>query len=1466
MAIRWVAALSLLLTVVTADSTFYPNLTVTSSTTALVGDFIAQGLGATTGNRTVTSATFSTSSTILSNSPSTSTSSSSVVTTSSSSSTPTPSSSSATATISSVSSPSISSTLTQLANIGTTDTANSTSIEDAARVGDTSTLTASGEALSSPSQTLQNTTTQASVIASSSSSATPTLVCSPDYDGWFGLNVSVVAAPVSSRFVKRAALLFTLNEGVLTSNGGLTAYFDATGALNIDNSIPNDARHTNDWCVMTPNVLAVGNQTVFFRSGANILDRSLTASDIAIKLEAVPQAALSTASTISSASAPTASVVSNSTASANGTGTAVPESTATSPSNSTTFPNSTSGPLSQCFNDIQSWSSASSSWFTATGSAQVSTSVSLKIYSSDSTVAYPTSAYTTLCDGFPRVSGKPIISVVTSTQSYTITSAPNYTMPRPTCGLDSIQCSEFWTSYSSCSNSSAYFIGAGLPVTTGPCAAVLGSTLCQNPFPVTKSSNSSGFCAIAADGVRLHYWPVTTVSGDLCNRTGITIKPTGPAPTAVVRGITITSPMIAVEIDSLSLLAEGLTEYQNVTQSKFDVMITLPEDQLYSGQPANHIVLNSFSFNYNDLNPGQVPWSAWTRQGEYVQRCGGYSLTRTDINPLCNHVFVDNYSPVLAAMTQVAELAPGWEDCYPLFGLWDPPTALTPVQSVIAPSAAPAAPSSTTTIAPKTSTQAPVVVTTTAVPAQAPTSAVNTPTAAPVQATSSAAAVVPASTATNADRPGQPIASSEQAQSSQQPQADSSTNVAPTSAAAQSTQLAADPQPQSSATLVAGSTLEPGSSAVVVGSTTFTALPGTSGIAVIAGGTTSTIVPVAASSAAPAVGVTPSVIAANPAPASSATVIAGQTLVPGSSAVVVGSTTFSALPSGSGVAVVANGQTSTVVPSTAGSGSEPSVVAVGSGGAAASSATVIAGQTLVAGSSAVVVGSTTFSALPSGSGVAVVADGQTSTIVPSSAASGAAAIAAGPSVVAVSSQSAGASSATILAGQTLAAGSSAVIVGSTTFTALPSGSGVAVIANGQTSTIAASAIATATGSNNALPSVVAAGSSGSGSSSVTVINGQTLAAGSSAVVVGSTTFTALPGSSGVEIIANGKTSTISPSTAGSAAGILPSVVAVGPSGPAVSTVALPQGSAESGPVTLADGQVITVAPAAASSTVITVAGANGPLTLTLNPSAVAISGQTLSAGQSIIIGGKVFSINSAGQVVDVHSDTIATGSVPGVMVVDGTTLQAAHAAQTINGEVFSVDPKGNLLLIAGSKTLTVSPQGSAIVVDGTTISQGSEPVTVGGEVFSVNAQGQLIAVSTSTIAHLPSASAIVIDGTTLAAGGEAKTINGDVFSVTPDGHLVQVLGDGDPIAGLAGMIASIVGGSGAMKDGLSTIQATSTEVDSALLTSAVAGLGSGSSTVQGASAPTSTHSGADAIAWHSKWWCIFAAAAIALYL
>jgi hypothetical protein len=101
--------------------------------------------------------------------------------------------------------------------------------------------------------------------------------------------------------------------------------------------------------------------------------------------------------------------------------------------------------------------------------------------------------------------------------------------------------------------------------------------------------------------------------------------------------------------------------------------------------------------------------------------------------------------------------------------------------------------------------------------------------------------------------------------------------------------------------------------------------------------------------------------------------IGTQTASPGGAALTQGGSTFSALPSGAGLQVVANGQIATV--SGASPSSSPVVHAGGDDGEY-----VLGGNTLTVGGKAVTSGGATFSALPDGGGVLVVSNGHTSRI------------------------------------------------------------------------------------------------------------------------------------------------------------------------------------------------------------------------------------------------------------------------------------------------------------------------------------------------------------------------------------------------------------------------------------------------------------------------------------------------------
>jgi hypothetical protein len=101
--------------------------------------------------------------------------------------------------------------------------------------------------------------------------------------------------------------------------------------------------------------------------------------------------------------------------------------------------------------------------------------------------------------------------------------------------------------------------------------------------------------------------------------------------------------------------------------------------------------------------------------------------------------------------------------------------------------------------------------------------------------------------------------------------------------------------------------------------------------------------------------------------------IGTQTASPGGAALTQSGSTFSALPSGAGLQVIANGQTVTVPG--ASPASSPVVHAGENNGEY-----ILEGNTLAVGGQALTSGGATFSALPDGSGVLVVSNGHTSRI------------------------------------------------------------------------------------------------------------------------------------------------------------------------------------------------------------------------------------------------------------------------------------------------------------------------------------------------------------------------------------------------------------------------------------------------------------------------------------------------------
>ncbi|KAM0697226.1 hypothetical protein Q7P36_003297 [Cladosporium allicinum] len=161
--------------------------------------------------------------------------------------------------------------------------------------------------------------------------------------------------------------------------------------------------------------------------------------------------------------------------------------------------------------------------------------------------------------------------------------------------------------------------------------------------------------------------------------------------------------------------------------------------------------------------------------------------------------------------------------------------------------------------------------------------------------------------------------------------------------------------------------------------------------------------------------------------------IGTQTVGPGGDAVTRGGSVYSALPSGSGLRVVADGQTSTITAAVL------PVVAVAQGSGSANDY-VVGDNTLTAGGPAITSDGNIMSALPAGSGVRIAANGQTTT-VPAAALPDSVTLRTGDS-----------EDEYIFAGNTLSAGDTALDFAGVTYSALKSGSGIIIIAEDSTST------------------------------------------------------------------------------------------------------------------------------------------------------------------------------------------------------------------------------------------------------------------------------------------------------------------------------------------------------------------------------------------------------------------------------
>ncbi|EMD00676.1 hypothetical protein BAUCODRAFT_20732 [Baudoinia panamericana UAMH 10762] len=262
-----------------------------------------------------------------------------------------------------------------------------------------------------------------------------------------------------------------------------------------------------------------------------------------------------------------------------------------------------------CITTWASWASASAAWLASPGYASYDTKVFDRAWVSV-TPNFNATPYTTLCDGWPRVSGTDGFLTTTEHRYETITLSTSTITPfpesPPPCSLNAAQCSEVWSSHWLCSRQYAKPPDCDTFAMSPPCpqpSNLARANLCANNIDYPCTWNGAV--------LQLYYWPVVTSGGNICdqaNTPGRTV--TGNTPrSAIVGNMTVTSPDVAFSISILS----AYDNCGNVGEPMTDYVLTLPptdvSSQLIPWFGVQALAGNATSFNFADLapNPYQLP-------------------------------------------------------------------------------------------------------------------------------------------------------------------------------------------------------------------------------------------------------------------------------------------------------------------------------------------------------------------------------------------------------------------------------------------------------------------------------------------------------------------------------------------------------------------------------------------------------------------------------------------------------------------------------------------------------------------------------------------------------------------------------------------------------------------------------------------------------------------------------------------
>jgi hypothetical protein len=317
--------------------------------------------------------------------------------------------------------------------------------------------------------------------------------------------------------------------------------------------------------------------------------------------------------------------------------------------------------------DLACWASHTS-WSLATSSISAAPEESKTKITYPSLVTTWTGDYTrytilpdtTLCDGYPRVTGRQTPTGTYPTSVVTISTVSTWFPPSPTCTVQNYGsvCRSLYSSFSSMITSRS-----GSPTSTIPTYLITPPCRTPDTYPSTPDRLT---CSLETSTLtyQVLYWPTPTVQ-DLCSSGTATAIPTSTirrdTPTATYKGLTMTFPTVYYILNNLEMKTFAGLVNSNRGSAWLPLLkpspaptspITLSQDPSQTGISSAIISCNLGRVCRTTLQPFRFDHLATAPADKYYSLIGGSDM-----------IYQAWYAPFYTLVPEISATRREWDVC-----------------------------------------------------------------------------------------------------------------------------------------------------------------------------------------------------------------------------------------------------------------------------------------------------------------------------------------------------------------------------------------------------------------------------------------------------------------------------------------------------------------------------------------------------------------------------------------------------------------------------------------------------------------------------------------------------------------------------------------------------------------------------------------------------------------------------------